>query len=577
MSTDKNPFAQFGQHRGKSADLSPARNPFAQFDPIEVAPIAETPQPAASPHLSTMVKGLPAAALQAHIQAGRGLLQGMSDPVWGGLQLLGHGYASAAKGIAPQSKHAQWAKDQAAKLDRLLADREADYQTKTPSTVAAGTFRLGGQMLPALMMGGVGATHRAATLLSKMGHSAATGSAASILQPTTNQGGDFAAEKLHQALLGGIAGGLIPPATSGLARLLSPNASRNKQLKILLDAGITPTPGRMLGGTIGQLEDKFSSVPVLGDAIRYSQRQAVEDLNRAAYARVLAPIGKTPSKEIGREGIDQLAHTLSQEYEKLLPKLTFQADKNFASEVQRIRQKAMHFLPEPRSLQLQNIIRHQITNKLMQSPTVSGQHVKQVESELGMLAAKYEKSASADERLLGQAVEDLKQALRNGLERTNPEHAKQLANINQAYAQYVRVRNAASRTGSKNGLFTPAQFAAAVRATDSSRSKGQYARGRALMQDLSDAGAQVLGPGYPDSGTAARLLWGAGAMGSGAMLPQIPASLVGLSLPYLPILNRLTAQAITKRPRQAQWWAEKLRQLAPSIGWGAGAQAGQVP
>ncbi len=574
MSTENNPFAQFGQQRRQSAAPSP--NPFAQFDTIEAAPIAETPQPAASPHLSTMVKGLPAAALQAHIEAGRGLLQGLSDPVWGGAQVLAHGYADVAKHLAPRSRHAGWAKQQVEKLDRLLSEREADYQAKTPDPVTAGIFRFGGQMGPALFTGGASAAQRAAPLLKKMGHSAAISTAASTLQPITTTNSHFTTEKQQQALNGAIAGGLLPLAGAGIARIVSPKASRNPAVQTLLNAGVTPTPGRMLGGTLAQLEDKLASTPILGDAIRYRQRQAVEELNRAAYARVLAPIGKIPSSDIGREGVEQLARTLSESYEKLLPQLTFRADAPFVLDLVRIREKAVSQMPISRAKQLIRILDDQVRRKLIKtSSVISGRQVKRVESELGMLAAKYGQSASADERLLGGALEDIHRALRHALERTNPDHAEQLANINRAYAHYVRIRNAASRLGAKEGVFTPSQLAAAVRSTETSRAKGNYARGRALMQDLSDAGVHVLGPGYPDSGTAARLLWGAGTLSSGAILPQIPASLVGLSAPYLPVLNRLTAYALAKRPAYADQWAKALRALPPAISWPIGSQAGQ--
>ena len=65
---------------------------------------------------------------------------------------------------------------------------------------------------------------------------------------------------------------------------------------------------------------------------------------------------------------------------------------------------------------------------------------------------------------------------------------------------------AASSVAAKDGVFTPAQLHAAVKAKDKSMDKGAFARGNALMQDLSSAGKNVLPSNIPDSGTAGRLL-----------------------------------------------------------------------
>jgi hypothetical protein len=46
--------------------------------------------------------------------------------------------------------------------------------------------------------------------------------------------------------------------------------------------------------------------------------------------------------------------------------------------------------------------------------------------------------------------------------------------------------------GADKGVFTPSQLATAVRANDKSVDHGAYAEGRALMQDLSNAGQDII-------------------------------------------------------------------------------------
>jgi hypothetical protein len=163
--------------------------------------------------------------------------------------------------------------------------------------------------------------------------------------------------------------------------------------------------------------------------------------------------------------------------------------------------------------------------------------------------------------------------MRDTLPRVNPKLGNELKKINEGYANYARIRQAASSTatGAMEGVFTPAQLAQAVRAQDVTAGKGASATGRALMQDLAEQGTNVLGSKVPDSGTAGRI-WlgtglGAGTVATGTAIPA--AAGLGLaSLPYLGKGRELTAAALTKRPAQAAEVARLLRQGAPALAGG---------
>jgi hypothetical protein len=209
-------------------------------------------------------------------------------------------------------------------------------------------------------------------------------------------------------------------------------------------------------------------------------------------------------------------------------------------------------LPDVEARQFENVIRQKVVGKLTPQGLASGETVKAIESELGQLARGYKGDPSFDKRQLADAIAEVQNAIRQTLQRANPAHARELADINTGYANYARIRNAGARAGNQEGGFTPAGLAAGVRAMDRSVAKGDYGRGRAFMQDLSDAGVNVLGSKYPDSGSIGRLLMGAGTIGSGAVNLGIPGALGVASLPYLPGGRQLMAALLARRPALAE-------------------------
>ena len=108
-----------------------------------------------------------------------------------------------------------------------------------------------------------------------------------------------------------------------------------------------------------------------------------------------------------------------------------------------------------------------------------------------------------------------------------------------------------SRLGSAEGVFTPEALRSAVRATDSSLRKRQFARGGALMQEMAEQGVDVLGNEVPNSGTVERVLTNAMLGGAALFDPTaigLGAAAAGASLPYryTPLQN-LMLQAVAGR------------------------------
>jgi hypothetical protein len=385
-------------------------------------------------------------------------------------------------------------------------------------------------------------------------------------------GGESPTANLVGQIAGGaLTGGALSGAARTAARALSPNVSPD--VRLLMDAGVTPTPGQILGGRAGRTEEAVTSIPWVGDVVKSARARANEQFNRGAINRALAPIGEklNPATALGREAIDEAASKVSANYDALVPQLAATADSKFATDLGRIMQMS-RFMPPERTKQFRNVVDAQVSGRLSPNGTMTGESFKEAESEIGRLAAQYRHSPIGDERQLGGALQELRDTMRDWLTRSNPARADDLAKANTAYANLLRVQGAAARPGVDPGVFTPAQLQATVRQLDPTLRKGSFARGRALMQDYADAGRAVLGSRVPDSGTPYRTLTAllAGTGGGMAIEPTtaVTAGIAGLGASgmYTPRGQAAMAKILTQRPDWAASLADILRQTAPPAG-----------
>jgi len=460
------------------------------------------------------------------------------------------GPATRALGIEPQTTQ---------QYDQSIQQDEQAYQQRRQQ---AGDTGLDGTRLA----GNIIATAPIATATGGAGFvpAVAQGGALGALQPVVDGGENFASDKAKQVALGAGTAGLLNRVGAGVSRVISPNV--NPEVQALMDAGITPTPGQIMGGAAAKLESKATSIPLIGDAIASGQRRAINEFNEAAYNRALEPIG-LQANGIGRGGLQGVRRALGDAYDNLLPRLNFQPDAQFAQEVNRLRGMAAN-LPEAQARRFEAVLQDQL-GKAAPNGGMVGQTFKGVEDELTRIAKGYRGDASFDNRELGNAIGELLTSMRGNLVRSNPQYAQELQGINLGYANYARLRRAASSVGAESGVFTPAQLQNAVKASDTSVGKGQFATGNALMQDLSEAGKNVLGSKYPDSGTAGRTLLGlAGAGGLAAISPGAVVGGGAASLAYTPQGQRLVAQLLTQRPDIAPEISRLLLQLSPAASAG---------
>lgn len=527
------------------------------------------PAPAPSPAEPTMEQSIIASAPMRALRGAKDVWDsgaqmlanavpsGVADAINAGTQ-----YVNDLPVVGPVSKAFGFVPASAQDLNQRLAQDEKAYQAARAATGQSGldAYRLGGNIAATVpMLASAGGA--AATLPGRLAAATGAGTVGGMLNPVLD-GKNYLSEKAKQGATGGLfglGGGLIGAAAG---RLLSPGAARNPQIQTLLDEGVTPTPGQLMGGVARTVEDKAMSVPIVGDAIRGARTRGVEDFNRAALNRAVAPLGKKVSS-IGREGLQEVDDIIRGAYDDLLPKLQFKADAQFGRELGKLQQMARS-LPDA-GRQFENIVTNQVGSRLING-RADGLAYKQIESEVGRLASSYRSSADAAQRDLGMALGELQSSLRSALQRANPKNAADLSKINKAYGQMTRLQRAASSVGAENGVFTPSQFSSAVRAADKTARKNAYGRGAALMQDLSDAGRSVMNSQIPNSGTADRAMLGAGALGSGLINPAIPAGLLGASIPYLPGISKAVAAAMARRPDVALRAGSLLESGVPALG-----------
>lgn len=345
------------------------------------------------------------------------------------------------------------------------------------------------------------------------------------------------------------------------AAMISPNVDPN--VRALMAEGITPTTGQILGGGFKRAEEGLSSIPVLGDFIKGAQTRAVEGLNRAAINRALTPIGDAlPADLKGRDAVTYASDKLDNVYGTLLPKMTVLQDAPFQNEISNLKSMVDNGAINQASKDFfSKWLDNNVLSKFQGQGAVTGDTLKGIQTNLRTTIEELSKSTNFDEQKIGTALKETQDQLRQLVIRNNPQFAKELKAIDTGYANFKRVEKAAGLVGSEEGVFSPSQLQSAVRATDRSKDKGQFATGNALMQDLSETGKTVLGNKLPDSGTPYRgmlpLLLGGGAGAAG--YPAIAAGMLAGPALYSAPGQRMAATLLTQRPSGANALANQFR------------------
>ena len=364
--------------------------------------------------------------------------------------------------------------------------------------------------------------------------------------------------------LGFLGGALGDVAARGLARVAQP-LTRSSEVNKLVREGVIPSPGQAAGSNsfLGRVEQKLQSLPLVGDIIKRGRERATEEFNLAAISRALPKDDKGVVTKAGRAAIDKADEVLGSAYDKVYSGITVKPDRQFLQEVVSIKKNPDLSLPKELQGRFDEIIRNQVLSRV-KGGEIKGLLAQRIDSQLGTLARRYTSDLDADKRVLGLAFREAQKSFKGLVERSaGPEVADTIKGLNSNYANLLRVERAAASQGAKDGVFSANQLSSAVKALDKSSNKNAFARGSAVMQDLSDAAKNVLGDTVPNSGTTDRLLMGLAAGGIGANEyfggPEYLSMLAAAPLLY----SRAGSRYLLGDYAGQQAVAEALRKTAP--------------
>ena len=509
------------------------------------------------------------------VSFGDSLMMGAADPIHGGAQALTHALPESFVGDVnagvdylqniPVPKGVSTFKGPptatASDIDAQVQEREKSYQQKRGPNAGFDWGRTAGNVATTVPMAmaipGGGITS-----------AAASGALVGATQPVTE--GDFATQKAWQTgtgAAGGAAGGAV---VKGISRGLFPRP----EVAQLTKEGVRPTIGQIAGQPFKALEEKASSIPLLGDIIASAHRGTIREFNKAVYNRALAPINQKFTGTAGTDGMKEVGRRLGTAYDQLLPKMTFQADEAFASNIKQLVDRAASGeLAAPQFARFKTLLANKVFQRMKAGGTMEGKDMKLAHSELSRLANTFRGASDGDQRLLGSFIDDTLAAMRSTVARSNPTKAAELKAIDEGWSVFAKMRAASGMKGAHGGVFTPDQLQSSMRAADKSIGKTNFRSGD--LGKMVEGATQTLGRTYPDSGTAGRIGIGAASLGGlGAVNPGVAAGVAASAAPYLPVARESLAVLLARRPELLKKPAEMIGSLTP-IGGAAGGALSQ--
>jgi hypothetical protein len=423
-----------------------------------------------------------------------GFMMGLKDPITGGAQLLPRALAGVTSGFgAYQNPVSQFFTSEAQRVDELARAEEQAYQEQRQARGETGFDlpRLAGNVFNPTS---IAPAIRAAQLARGAGYGAtaqavAGGAVSGAMQPVTGEG-EFAPQKAEQIGVSAVTAPLGEKVVAAAGRVLNPLVSKAEQT--MRDLGITPTTGQTLGGQFGTIEEFAQNLPIIGQSISNARQRVLFDFNKGVINKALDKVkDKLPEDVIGRDAIKYASDQVSDKYDEVLAKMSFDLDFATTSNILSSLSKNTSLDAKQRqkvSETLNNIVFNKFSGQKLDGKTFKG-----IESDLRKEASDYINSSTTDEKKIGEALSGVLGVLKKELYFQNPKQTPQLRRIDSAYSELSVIKIAAANSAAKSGVFTPKQFSTAVRQADETRRKSAFAKGTAKSQQISDAAVEVLG------------------------------------------------------------------------------------
>jgi hypothetical protein len=496
-----------------------------------------------------------------------GFMMGLKDPITAGAQMIPRALGAVASlgGTKPNALSDLLYRE-AQRVDEMAKAEEQGYQAQRAKEGESGfdVARLGGNILnPASLVPAARVAQLArAKGLSNVGQAVAGGAVGGAMQPVVGEG-TFGEQKTEQVVLGGVTGPVGEKVVAGTGRVLKPLVSKAEQT--MRDLGITPTTGQTLGGQFKTLEEFAENLPLIGTSIQNAKQRVLFDFNKGVINKALQKVDdKLPAEVIGRDAIAYASDEVSKKYDDVLSKMSFDLDFATTSNILGSLSKAKS-LDSGQRQKISETLNDIVFSKFA-GQKIDGQTYKGIESDLRAKASEYINGGNASEREIGKALSDVLGVVKKELYFQNPKQTSKLRRIDGAFSDLSVINVAAANSGAKSGVFTPQQFATAVRQQDPTRRKSSFAKGRAKGQDISDSALEVIGDTTGATQTGRIAVGIGGGLGLFSQ-PQIgiPA-LVGVPAAYSPSGQAAIDMLLRQRPELLQRVGGMLSQQSAPLG-----------
>lgn len=367
-----------------------------------------------------------------------------------------------------------------------------------------------------------GAVTKGLTLLPRVGRVIAANPFKTAVATDALLSAAYSPEDKMEAALAGAAGSAAGQGiVRGAGRLLGGVVRPSAEAQTLMQKGIQPTIGQaadqgtMSGRLLRRGEEIVESVPIAGTFVSRARQRAADELGETAMQRAVPPRGAAVGGP-SREAFQQLRSQFDQAYKVLDPKM-FRPDQKFSKNLLEIVNDPDNFASKEQIDRVLAFVKKNFDSQFQSDASdrafIQGKALKEFESKIGQrirdLARSMNPNDAAERKILTK-IDNALTEFRN--RQLTPEEAVALRDTDRAYANYKRLLRAGSYVGADEGAFTPAMLTRSVKAM--AMNPDQYARGQALMQDLTDP-ASILRGRTPNSGTvdrAALIGLGAGAL-----------------------------------------------------------------
>ena len=482
------------------------------------------------------------------------LVEGITNPIYGLSQVAYNAANEFAPGIVDGIEAADsWLYDNtggvlgspSGDVNQQIADRAEMMELNTGySSDELNPVEFVGEVAPYLLAGGPAMNAAKGVLapsnVAKLGGAGAAGGASIPIEDTDE---NYWAKVGTNSAVGAGMGMALPPLASAATNRLLRNVV-SPEMNTLRQMGVTPSLGQQIGGAVNDIEQKMTSIPILGGAINSVRESAKDSWRDATVQRALDPID---AKIVGASGDMQGAmadsfEAVSAAYTSALDNIGgFRLSNRTTHDLARLYDNVKRgALTDDEVSAFMRFWNGNITPRIKDGG-ITAQTYKKLDSELSNAIANQKNSD------IKGAFLEAKDILSRQVAEEFPDSAAQIKAANEAYANLVRVNKAVGSSLGRDGKFGAGQLSTAIRSADKSAQKKAATTGTAPMSKEARAGRALMDT-VPNSGTADRTLTALGVLGAGSGLASMGPEAMTVALPYL--LAGGAATAMSSAPVQ---------------------------